>query len=67
MNDELKKCPFCGSKAVLMSDLLDRRWGVVCQNPDAECNVRLLYCDSKEEAIQQWNRREMTWNRTGIK
>lgn len=62
---ELLPCPFCGSEAKLLSHCTIPEhgadtagdWAVVCQNQDADCNVRLLYCHSKEEAITQWNRR----------
>ena len=55
--DKLKPCPFCGAKAILYAPSINDSWSVICQNEDAECNVRLLYCNSKEEAIEQWNRR----------
>ena len=63
MKNELLKCPFCGSDAMVMphthigEDAIGK-WLVICQNPDAECNARLPYCNSKEAAIQQWNRRD---------
>ena len=66
-NEEDKKllpCPFCGAKAkVFPHSHIDNRtndlgqWCVICQNEDAECNVRLLYEDTKESAIIRWNRR----------
>lgn len=62
--DKLKLCPFCGSHAKIFPQShisnnkdCDGEWAVVCQNEEALCNVRLLYCNSREEAIQQWNRR----------
>lgn len=58
--DELKACPFCGSKAKLFTHSVvgeEGGWLVMCQNPDAECNARIPYCQTAEEAIQQWNRR----------
>lgn len=63
--DELKPCPFCGAEAKMLPHEHNGLrlqgggidWCVICQNEDTECNVRLLYCQSKEEAIQQWNRR----------
>jgi len=63
----LKPCPFCGSAAQMRPhshlpehgdvDGVMGLWAVICNNPDAECNARILYCNSKEEAVQQWNTR----------
>ena len=62
--NKLLPCPFCGSEAEIfprahIENQTDNvgEWAVVCQNPDAECNARILYCNSKEEAVEQWNRR----------
>ena len=51
---ELKKCPFCGSDAVLNHDFNQ----VSCSNP--LCGVlpqTWSYYDTPEEAIEVWNRR----------
>ena len=54
MSEKLKPCPFCGSDAkVLMSD----GWIIICQNSDLNCNARLPYCPTKNEAIKTWNTR----------
>lgn len=53
-NTELKPCPFCGSTAI-------RRWGeqdniipwIQCEN----CMVSTGTYETKEEAIEAWNRR----------
>ena len=62
--NKLKPCPFCGSEARLfphshIENLVDNvgLWAVICQN--AKCNARILFCQTQEEAIQQWNQ----WNR----
>ncbi len=52
----LKPCPFCGSEAeIVKGDTQYKPWAVLCQNGELTCNVRLLYCDDKKQAIQQWN------------
>ena len=54
----LLPCPFCGSEAKLLPLDSIVEWAVACQHPEGECNVRIIYCDTKEKAIAQWNRRE---------
>lgn len=54
---EIKNCPFCGSEAKLFQSDKINNFAIVCQDEDLLCCVRLLYCNSKEEAIQQWNKR----------
>ena len=54
---ELKPCPFCGSEAKLYADKKTQDWGAICQQPECECNARIPYCATREEAIEQWNRR----------
>ena len=54
---ELKPCPFCGSEAKLFADKKTQDWGAICQQPECECNARIPYCSTREEAIEQWNRR----------
>ena len=55
--DKLEPCPFCGAEAALYAPSKNDSWSVVCENEGVECNVRLLYCLTREEAVQQWNRR----------
>ena len=57
VGERLLPCPFCGSEAKIFGPDENKMWGIVCQQPETLCNVRLLYCHSKEEAIQQWNKR----------
>ncbi len=52
---ELLPCPFCGSSAFLFEK--DENFAVVCQQPESECNARILYSQTREEAIQSWNKR----------
>ena len=59
MSDKLKPCPFCGSEAIIFPPQekdMDT-WAAVCQHPECGCNARILFCDTKESAIEQWNRR----------
>ena len=52
MNDKLKPCPFCGGEAII--DGCDETlWIVICK----ECNASIGYKETKEEAIEAWNRR----------
>lgn len=52
MNDELKPCPFCGGEAII-DGCDDTLWIVICK----ECNASIGYKETKEEAIEAWNRR----------
>ena len=52
MNDELKPCPFCGGHAII-DGCDDTLWIVICK----ECNASIGYKETKEEAIEAWNRR----------
>ena len=62
----MKTCPFCGSDAMVMpqshieNDHRALQWVVICQNEEAECNARIPYCNSEKEAVDQWNRREVS-------
>ena len=55
--EELKHCPFCGSKQVEVRHIKDR-WSVGCSTTDCIC--RLWYMrqyNEKEKAVEAWNRR----------
>ena len=51
MSRKLKRCPFCGERAVLIAS--DKAF-VVCE----ECGVATPVHDTEEEAIEVWNNRK---------
>lgn len=53
--EELKPCPFCGSKARLERGTEDHE--IVCSNPDCEAAIGVWTFLSKADAIAAWNRR----------
>ena len=53
MTDELKPCPFCGSKKVEFANMPGRGMFVYCMNCKASANIALR----KEDAIYLWNKR----------
>ena len=60
-NKELKPCPFCGAKAILLTQsrlyILEQNRGrraVFCSNDD--CGA-VMYGRTDKEAIEWWNRR----------
>ena len=52
MSNKLKPCPFCGGHAII-DGCDDTLWIVICK----ECNASIGYKETKEEAIEEWNRR----------
>ena len=52
MSDKLKPCPFCGGEAII-DGCDDTLWIVICK----ECNASIGYKETKEEAIEAWNKR----------
>ena len=52
---ELKPCPFCGSKAMRLSDLPFSKdhYGVCC----SLCSAKIFCFDTQEHADEMWNRR----------
>ena len=56
--NKLKPCPFCGGEATLIDDGFGRYF-VECSMSDGICKVipRTWSYDTKEEAIEAWNRR----------
>ena len=52
MNDELKPCPFCGGTPIV-SGCDDTLWSVICK----KCAASIDYNETKQEAIEEWNRR----------
>lgn len=55
MNDNLKPCPFCGFKANIDYDALNKptRYAICC----CWCGVQTQHLVDKEEIIKMWNRR----------
>ena len=57
MSDELKRCPFCGSEAMILYDGLDKECCVSCRNNDCE------FCgdagDDEQAVIDKWNTRPL--------
>lgn len=47
---KLKKCPFCGGEAEIAGDKI---FWVICK----ECTAETKCFDTREEAIEAWNRR----------
>lgn len=59
-NTELFPCPFCGGTAKAAYAINDyNRWGVHCENCYATVEVEDWkgVADTKENAIEAWNRR----------
>lgn len=54
MNEELKACPFCGSKSVGDSGLL--RHVIKCHN----CGAKSAPFSQWEEAVRAWNARSLS-------
>ena len=69
LNDQLKPCPFCGSKPEIQTDYRYPKYGklagkcvtayeVVCRNIDCIIyNADNRYRLTEKEAIEYWNRR----------
>lgn len=52
MSDKLKPCPFCGGTPIV-SGCDDTLWSVICK----KCAASIDYNETKQEAIEAWNRR----------
>lgn len=68
MSRELKPCPFCGGKAVIVSNTTAYHmftYRAICSSCKAQMGYRnhcydgrgKLFFETKEEAIEAWNRR----------
>lgn len=55
---ELKPCPFCGSE-VWLEEWADGREGTFrVRCCDTRCDVQTPICDTEQQAIEIWNRRQ---------
>lgn len=58
---KLIPCPFCGNNGEIFEAKGDYQvsYCVTCGNDDSKCtmNVSTPWCDSKEEAVRIWNKR----------
>lgn len=54
MSNKLKPCPFCGGKAKIFATPDDFGYGVECEN---DCIFFFGQFDTRERAIEAWNRR----------
>ena len=50
---ELKPCPFCGCKDIIIRREDYNLFGANCN----DCGAEGSYCDTKEEAVEAWNKR----------
>ena len=53
---ELKHCPFCGKSKVGLIRKEDK-YRVICINPNCHIEPCTNWQDTKQEAIEKWNRR----------
>ena len=56
MMDELKLCPFCGSKAVIIKNYKGQT-SIECTNRLYCIASRMVFWDYEEDAVNAWNRR----------
>lgn len=56
-NSELKACPFCGKTDSVYVDKENELYQVVCYSTRGGCGASSGYIDTKEEAIENWNKR----------
>lgn len=69
---ELKPCPFCGGTKIFVGsvaeieltdkysqdyDLYNSQFQAVCDYTAGGCGASSCCCESKDEAIENWNRR----------
>jgi Lar family restriction alleviation protein len=61
---ELKPCPFCGRvpskvREYKVPSIRGVFYTVQCKAPKSKCGIKptTSFCDSKEKAIEAWNRR----------
>ena len=55
--DELKQCPFCGGEAILRKNRYCEGYYVTCLSHNCSMIIATCQRETKEEAIEAWNRR----------
>lgn len=59
-NEQLKPCPFCGGKAEVFINNVDKLWNVCCYDEYNDydcCGVEIGDFLTEQEAIKAWNTR----------
>lgn len=60
--NELKPCPFCGSRAEINHKEKLDAWIVECTNQRCFASYMIgWWYDTEQEAVEMWNRRETQW------
>lgn len=54
--NEVRPCPFCGEPPHYIEDLV-RNTKVSCGNDACDCVVETIWCNSRDEARNAWNKR----------
>lgn len=54
---KLKPCPFCGSEAVELTGYSDKWFDVSCTNLHCSAHKVACHFESKEKAVEAWERR----------
>lgn len=60
---KLKRCPFCGAEAYVIPQVFgiqwheDVRYSISCMGNSKGCGWTFFLCETKQEAIDAWNRR----------
>lgn len=62
MSKQLKPCPFCGSKGVIIQSLgkpfnEKKRYHPCCDNKNCIMFTGCIWYDTEKEAAEAWNRR----------
>ena len=58
INEKLKPCPFCGGKANIHQNEIDKRFYIDCAKPNVRRNhAVILSAKTEHTAITRWNRR----------
>lgn len=54
----LRKCPFCGSNAVMLQSPIYKVFAIECQNEDCGADVYFYNAEFKPDLMaEKWNRR----------